>query len=90
MRKPSFLNPMVLTLTCLQLACGTPQSGFRVITQSDSMIGVQAVKNAKEIEIHELAVKECKKVGKSSAAISETRTTLNDQFPMIYIYQCIR
>jgi hypothetical protein len=71
-------------------SCGTPQSGFRVVTRSDGMIGVQAVKGAKEIEAQELAVKECKKTGKTTARISEARSTHNDQFPMIYIYQCVR
>lgn len=71
-------------------ACGTPQSGFRVVNRSDGMIGVQAVKGAKEIEAQELATKECKKTGKSVARISEVRTTHNDNFPMIYIYQCLR
>jgi len=54
------------------------------------MIGVQAVKGAKEIEAQELATQECKKNGKSVARISEARTTHNDKFPMIYIYQCLR
>jgi len=70
-------------------ACGTPQSGFRVVNRSDGMIGVQAVKGAKEIEAQELATKECKKNGKSVARISEARSTHNDNFPMIYIYQCL-
>ncbi len=81
---------LTLIFALLQTACGTPQSGFRVVNRSDGMIGVQAVKNAKEIEANELAVKECKKIGRSSAVISEARTTHNDQFPMIYIYQCAR
>jgi hypothetical protein len=54
------------------------------------MIGVQAIKGAKELEAQELAVTECKKTGRSGAAISEAKTTHNDQFPMIYIYQCVR
>ncbi|MEY3484858.1 MAG: hypothetical protein RLZZ586_581, partial [Pseudomonadota bacterium] len=77
-------------LIFLLTACGTPQSGFRVVNQSDGMIGVQAIKGAKELEAHELAVKECKKMGRSTAVISEAKTTRNDQFPMIYIYQCVR
>ena len=47
------------------------------------------VKGAKEIEAQELATKECKKNGKSVARISEARSTHNDNFPMIYIYQCL-
>ncbi|MBM3349658.1 MAG: hypothetical protein FJY58_08175 [Betaproteobacteria bacterium] len=81
---------LIMIIMALGLsACGTPQSGFRVVNQSDGMIGVQAVKGAKEIEAQELATKECKKNGKSVARISEARSTHNDNFPMIYIYQCL-
>ncbi len=81
---------VILTMALGLSACGTPQSGFRVVQRSDGMIGVQAVKGATEIEAQELASKECKKNGKSVARISEARTTHNDKFPMIYIYQCLR
>jgi len=81
-----FSYPIIFLLT----ACGTLQSDFRVVNQSDGMIGVQAIKGAKELEVQELAVSECKKTGRSAAAISEAKTTHNDQFPMIYIYQCVR
>ena len=81
---------LIILIMALGLsACGTPQSGFRVVNRSDDMIGVQAVKGAKEIEAQELATKECKKNGKSVARISEARSTHNDNFPMIYIYQCL-
>ncbi len=80
----------ILIVTLGLSACGTPESGFRVVQRSDGMIGVQAVKGATEIEAQELASKECKKNGKSVARISEARTTHNDKFPMIYIYQCLR
>ena len=81
---------LIILIMALGLsACGTPQSGFRVVNRSDGMIGVQAVKGAKEIEAQELATKECKKNGKSVARISEARSTHNDNFPMIYIYQCL-
>ena len=81
---------LIILIMALGLsACGTPQSGFRVVNRSDGMIGVQAVKGAKEIEAQELASKECKKNGKSVARISEARSTHNDNFPMIYIYQCL-
>ena len=81
---------LIILIMALGLsACGTPQSGFRVVSRSDGMIGVQAVKGAKEIEAQELATKECKKNGKSVARISEARSTNNDNFPMIYIYQCL-
>jgi hypothetical protein len=81
---------LIILIMALGLsACGTPQSGFRVVNRSDGMIGVQAVKGAKEIEAQELATKECKKNGKSVARFSEARSTHNDNFPMIYIYQCL-
>jgi len=81
---------LIILIMALGLsACGTPQSGFRVVNRSDGMIGVQAVKGAKEIEAQELATKEFKKNGKSVARISEARSTHNDNFPMIYIYQCL-
>jgi len=81
---------LIILIMALGLsACGTPQSGFRVVNRSDGMIGVQAVKGAKEIEAQELATQECKKNGKSVARISEARSTHNDNFPMIYIYQCL-
>ena len=81
---------LIMIIMALGLsACGTPQSGFRLVNRSDGMIGVQAVKGAKEIEAQELATKECKKNGKSVARISEARSTHNDNFPMIYIYQCL-
>ena len=90
MHKLSAPSLVSTALIFLLTACGTPQSGFRVVNQSDGMIGVQAIKGAKELEARELAVKECKKMGRSSAAISEAKTTHNDQFPMIYSYQCVR
>ena len=81
---------LIILIMALGLsACGTPQSGFRVVNRSDGMIGVQAVKGAKEIEAQEFATKECKKNGKSVARISEARSTHNDNFPMIYLYQCL-
>lgn len=83
-------STLIILIMALGLsACGTPQSGFRVVNRSDGMIGVQAAKGAKEIEAQELATKECKKNGKSVARISEARSTHNDNFPMIYIYQCL-
>ena len=88
MNKRWILGILIVTLGLS--ACGTPESGFRVVQRSDGMIGVQVVKGAKEIEAQELATKECKRNGKSVARISEARSTHNDNFPMIYIYQCLR
>jgi Zn-dependent alcohol dehydrogenase len=80
----------LLSITLLLASCGTPQSGFRVVTRSDGTIGVQAVKGATEVEAQQMAAKECKKTGRSEARIMEARSTHNDNFPMIYIYQCVR
>jgi hypothetical protein len=70
------------------MACSTPVSEFGVYRQSDGAIGVHAPKNAKETEAQAAAVEECKKLGKRSATILETRKTVNDRFPMTYIYRC--
>lgn len=78
-------------LACLLLglaACSTPQSAFGVYRQSDGTVGVHAPKSAKEIEAQEAATEECKKLGKRSAVILESRKTVNDRFPMTYIYRC--
>ena len=69
-------------------ACSTPQSEFGVYRQSDGTVGVHAPKSAKDTEIQAAAVEECKKLGKRSATIVETRKTVNDRFPMTYIYVC--
>lgn len=76
------------SLSFALLACSTPVSEFGVYRQSDGTIGVHAPKNAKEIEAQTAAVEECKKLGKRSATILETRKTVNDRFPMTYIYRC--
>lgn len=70
------------------MACSTPVSEFGVYRQSDGAIGVHAPKNAKETEAQAAAVEECKKLGKRSATILETRKTVNDRFPVTYIYRC--
>lgn len=85
---------MKLTL-CLPLiivfalvACGTPDSEFGVYKQSDGAIGVHAPKGAKESETQAVALAECKKLGKQNAVAAESRKTVNDRFPMSYIYLC--
>jgi uncharacterized lipoprotein YmbA len=70
------------------LACGTPDSEFGVYKQSDGAIGVHAPKGAKENEVQQAALAECKKLGKQNAVIAESRKTVNDRFPMTYIYLC--
>ena len=69
-------------------ACGTPVSEFGVYKQSDGAIGVHAPKGAKESEVQQAALAECKKLGKQNAVIAESRKTVNDRFPMTYIYLC--
>ena len=78
--------PLILVFTLL--ACGTPDSEFGVYKQSDGAIGVHAPKGAKEIEAQEMALAECKKLGKQSAVVAESRKTVNDRFPLTYIYLC--
>ena len=83
------LNKAVLFGVTLGLfACSTPQSEFGVYQQSDGAIGVHAPKSAKETEAAEVALAECKKLGKRTATIVESRKTVNDRFPLTYIYLC--
>jgi hypothetical protein len=49
---------------------------------------VHAPKSAKDSEVQAAAVEECKKLGKRNATIVETRKTVNDRFPMTYIFVC--
>jgi len=70
------------------IACATPVSQFGVYKQSDGTIGVHAPKDAKESEAQELALAECKKEGKRTVTILESRKTVNDRFPLTYIYLC--
>jgi hypothetical protein len=70
------------------LACSTPVSQFGVYRQSDGTIGVHAPKDAKESEAQEQALAECKKEGKRTVTILESRKTVNDRFPFTYIYLC--
>jgi len=72
----------------ISLACSTPQSEFGVYQQSDGTIGVHAPKNAKEDEAQAVALAECKKSGKQTVRILESRKTVNDRFPLTYIYSC--
>jgi hypothetical protein len=78
--------PLIAILSLL--ACGTPDSEFGVYKQSDGAIGVHAPKGANEVEVQQAALTECKKLGKQNAVIAESRKTVNDRFPMTYIYFC--
>ncbi len=73
---------------CTILACSTPPSEFQVYQQSDGTIGVHVPKTAKDTEAQELAEAECKKLGKRTATLVESRKTFNDRFPLSYIYRC--
>ena len=79
---------LVLAASMAMVACGTPQSEFGVYRQSDGTVGVHAPKSAKETEAQAAAAEECKKLGKRGATIVETRKTVNDRFPMTYIFVC--
>jgi hypothetical protein len=79
---------LVLSAGILLLACSTPSSEFGVYRQSDGTVGVHAPKSAKDSEVQAAAVEECKKLGKRNATIVETRKTVNDRFPMTYIFVC--
>ena len=78
--------PIILVFALI--ACGTPDSEFGVYKQSDGAIGVHAPKGAKESETQAMALAECKKLGKQNAVAAESRKTVNDRFPMTYIYLC--
>lgn len=82
------LHLWIVSLGALLIACSTPQSNFGVYHQSDGTVGVHAPKAAKETEAQAAAVEECKKLGKQSATIVESRKTVNDRFPMTYIFKC--
>jgi hypothetical protein len=79
-------SPLILLFALF--ACGTPDSEFAVYKQSDGAIGVHAPKGAKESETQAVALAECKKLGKQNAVAAESRKTINDRFPMTYIYLC--
>ncbi|WP_245640656.1 hypothetical protein [Polynucleobacter sinensis] len=79
---------LMLSAGALLVACSTPTSEFGVYRQSDGTVGVHAPKSAKDTEAQAAAAEECKKIGKRSATIVETRKTVNDRFPMTYIFVC--
>ena len=81
-------SALALTVSMTMLACSTAPSEFGVYRQSDGTVGVHAPKSAKDTEAQAAAAEECKKLGKRSAAIVETRKTVNDRFPMTYIFMC--
>jgi hypothetical protein len=84
----AFSLAIVLTVSIAMVACATPPSEFGVYRQSDGTVGVHAPKSAKDTEAQAAAAEECKKLGKRGATIVETRKTVNDRFPMTYIFVC--
>jgi hypothetical protein len=79
---------LVPSFGLLLIACSTPPSQFGVYRQSDGAVGVHAPKSAKDSEAQAAATEECKKLGKRSASLFETRKTVNDRFPITYIFVC--
>jgi hypothetical protein len=85
----NFLRFLIIAgSSLLIIACSTPQSDFGVYKQSDGAIGVHAPKGVTDDEAQEVATAECQKMGKRTAVIAENRKTVNDRFPMTYIYFC--
>jgi hypothetical protein len=79
----------LVTITAgMLLACATPPSEFRVYQQSDGTIGMHGPKTAKDSEAQEVAEAECKKLGKRTATLVDSRKTVNDRFPLSYTYLC--
>lgn len=68
--------------------CGTSAYDLRAYTQSDGLVGVHAVKTAKESETQGIAEAECKKKGQRRAVFVESRPTVNDRFPLTNLYVC--
>jgi len=81
--------PIFVSLIAATLAgCGTSDYDLRAYTQSDGLVGVHTVKKAKESETQAIAEAECKKKGKRRAMFMESRTTVNDRFPITNLYIC--
>jgi len=78
--------PLIIVFSLL--ACGTPEREFGVYKQSDGAVGVHAPAGAKESETQEMALAECKKLGKQNAVAAGSRKTVNDRFPITYTYIC--
>jgi DNA-directed RNA polymerase subunit M/transcription elongation factor TFIIS len=82
-------HPIFIGLVAAILAgCGTSDYDLRAYTQSDGLVGVHTIKKAKESETQAVAEAECKKKGKRRAVFVESRTTVNDRFPITNLYMC--
>jgi hypothetical protein len=75
-------------LAAIITGCGTSAYDLRAYTQSDGLVGVHTVKSAKESETQAVAEAECKKKGKRRAVFVESRSTVNDRFPITNLYMC--
>jgi len=81
---PIFIGLMAAILG----GCGTSAYDLRAYTQSDGLVGVHTIQKAKESETQAVAEAECKKKGKRRAVFVESRTTVNDRFPITNLYTC--
>jgi hypothetical protein len=82
-------HPIFISLMAAILAgCGTSAYDLRAYTQSDGLVGVHTIQKAKESETQAVAEAECKKKGKRRAVFVESRTTVNDRFPITNLYMC--
>ena len=82
-------HPIFIGLMAAILAgCGTSAYDLRAYTQSDGLVGVHTIQKAKESETQAVAEAECKKKGKRRAVFVESRTTVNDRFPITNLYAC--
>lgn len=79
---------IICTMTLFLFACGTSDYDLRAYTQSDGLIGVHTIQKAKESETQAVAEAQCKKKGKRRAVFVESRTTVNDRFPITNLYMC--
>jgi DNA-directed RNA polymerase subunit M/transcription elongation factor TFIIS len=75
-------------LSGVLVGCGTSAYDLRAYTQSDGLVGVHTIQKAKESETQAVAEAECKKKGKRRAVFVESRTTVNDRFPITNLYMC--
>ena len=81
---PVFISLIAAILT----GCGSSAYDLRAYTQSDGLVGVHTIQKAKESETQAVAEAECKKKGKRRAVFVESRTTVNDRFPLTNLYSC--
>ena len=82
-------HSVFISLIAVTLAgCGTSDYDLRAYPQSDGLVGVHTIQKAKESETQAVAEAECKKKGKRRAVFVESRTTVNDRFPITNLYMC--